>query len=569
MSYRNFLILSLVWIIAIYATIPSVSAVPKCEVLYQGDEVFLGEENCDLSRVISWQTTFAYYNSGYPGGIPDREVEVSGFMHNVYIDPAVYCVGTWYKYDFGDDDAGNMLAFVVKSGVRPEVYTNETPAPGTTPIIPTPPAKNIPKETHLYIARGDHGTLSYALDWNKTLQNTPMNGTIWLFGTSSSLTQVLDEPMVYNSNDTVNTYTISPEKSDTLTPGFYTGYIQFAGANGIKDVWYSQSHKIDDYRYNILETPYDDAVVPDVPLEGYVPSRVQEEFEKLAKSSRYSDDVLIPITMEVADPELTITNYWEELDFIVIQGTTNLEAGTPITIWIDPDQYPLPADKRAHTFNTTAIKETTTGYLLTVDDHKYIDEDGNPVLQARSSPRTFKISIPLLWGELGIGEHSVVAEVTKYNIDVTTTKIFAISGTWVNPTPVPEFKKVIVSEGGTHAVSLDNKTVFDSSGFPNGSVQPTIQAGTWDIDVNGNPVMRTTYPVVTLPPTPTLPPVNETLHPNVNTTARNNTRPITVATTIPTRTPIPVPTDDVTIPVSPVLALMGIAVVVLVKGRRR
>ena len=58
--------------------------------------------------------------------------------------------------------------------------------------------------------------------------------------------------------------------------------------------------------------------------------------------------------------------------------------------------------------------------------------------------------------------------------------------------------------------------------------------------------------------------VDPALHPNVNTSS--NVRP-TILSTPPPPTPVPTPTDDVVIPVSPVIALIGLAIVVLIKKR--
>ena len=581
MSYSKTITLSLLWVLAVIVLVPTVSAYYE---VMQGDIVYQ-DEIVDLSRVISFSGELAYFNSGEYGTTPSKTINAYtyGNLYAFKIQKEVFPVGNFFKWDGEYHRGENAFAFEVRSGTRINYSENQTmyPGKGTTPVptsTPVPPAYIIPKETHLLLARGDQNNITYGIDWSLT-KGSSQKGYIWLFGAKDS---ILGEEMVYTSSTSTNVYTFTPEKSQSLTPGWYTGVIQFSGMNGMKDAYYVAKHKLDDgYYHAILETPYDDEIIKDVPLEGFIPIRVSQELEKLLKPSLYADDIIIPITFELQEPSLMITDYWEESDDIVIQGTTNLAAGTRINLMLDPLQYPLVQDRLAHTYNTTAIKELTSGSLIPVNELKYIDNNGTPVMTSRSNPRTFSIRIPLPWGDLSIGRHVITASVEKYNITVSVDNEFDITGTWVEPTQPPIFRKVVVSSGGSHLI--DNRTgqVLDSSGFPNGSTVTTVPTGSWNVDVNGNPIPATTRPVVTLVTPLPLPPtqapnqgtisnsgstvyVDPALHPNVNTSS--NVRP-TILSTPPPPTPVPTPTDDVVIPVSPVIALIGLAIVVLIKKR--
>ena len=616
MSFRGFT-LSVTILLITLLSIPVVSAYTY--EVYQGDTVYM-DETVDISRVISWSGEWAYYNGGEEGDYPDMIVNFHdyGFMYKFKITKDKgFRIGKWFKYDgAGVDKAGYNLAFIIAPGVRNNTLISQldeikkgkaTPVPTGQPV----PESNtvIPQDTHLLLVRGDTGTLKYGLNWEQS-GGINQTGYIWLFGTHGDydltrgapfLTGTLaGVPMNYTSSDATSSYKFTPELSATLPEGWYTGYFQFVGKNGMQDVSYNPKHyiKFGDNRdgyYKILETPFDDEIIPDVILEGLIPMRYQQELELLAKPSKYFDDILIPITVEVVTPSISIGDYWEEADDIVIEGSTPMSAGTVITVIIDPEQYPLTMDKKEHTFTTPAInagkgvnsKGETSGESNCITTITDLDNNGfntsmyngtivhagfSSKTKCVSIPRIFTIRIPIEWGEMGIGRHTIRASINSNGVTTSMNKDFVISGEWVNPTPTPELRKVIVvREGGSHAVSLANGSVLDSSGFPNGSIttQPTLT-----IMVNGTVVNSTIsedlYMYISDNESVYMnqSEFNETLHPNVN---RSNVRPlVTLPPTPEEPTPEPTPTDDVSIPVNPFVVILAtlVAGIVLIRRKR-
>lgn len=515
----------------------------------QGDTLYLGE-TVDISRVMSWSGQFAYFTSNEPGDYPAKIIDVNdvGHMYNYYIDPTKYIVGTWYKWDGKDENAGNMLAFYIAPGIRNNTLISQINP--TTTLNPTPiqtmtlPAK-IPQNTHLLLARGDIGSLHYGLPYNQSY-GIKQQANLWLFGNSpdESINQanfmttgtLMGVPMNYTSNDGVYSFTFTPEISRNLQEGWYSGYFQFSGLNQRQDVYYETNHKVGDYRNTILETPYDDDKIPDVPLEGFIPFRIQQEFEKLESNSEYSDDILVPITVEVVTPTISIGDYWESNGNITIQGSTPMSEGTIITVMIDPDHYALLPEIRAHTFRTitknkivngveikeaeciTIINEMNDdGYNATMYNgtlSKGIQIGATPTkTKCTSVPRIYSISIPIKWNEMAIGSHTIYASIDAYGIKTSMNKDFQVTGEWVNPTPTKEFNKLImVKEGESHLVNRESGLNVNSNGFPNQTAIITPEV-TQPEDViifmnqTGNNTIQST-PIQTPVPTPIPTPVH-------------------------------------------------------------
>jgi hypothetical protein len=428
----------LLWIIgilliagAIIIFFPKVSAVYEIE--KQGDIVFQGEY-VDISRVMSWSGQFAWWASGNPTHVPDRIVDYNdqGFMHNYYIDPDKYVVGMWFKWDLEDEARGNMEAFEVRKGTRNETYPS---FPGRATPVPTPtpgqPAKNIPKDTHVLIARGDNGLLKYGLDYNQS-EGKEQSAYLWLFGTVDSKTKILGGPLTYHKNDSVYSYEFTPQMTEGLVEGWFIGYLQFTGPNGFQDVFYVPSHKFesDGEFHQTLDTPYDDKIIPDINLDPFIPIRISQEFEKLEKKSQYCDDILVPITMEVATPSINFREYYTSGNNITIQGDTTMAAGTMIVFMIDPQRWALPNDIKAHTWSTE-----TTG--------------------SQNEPRTFSMDMPINWKEMSVGaNHTVRATVEKNKIKVSQFKDFKVTDVYIVPTPTPERDRVLVEEYGWHVLNV-------------------------------------------------------------------------------------------------------------------
>jgi hypothetical protein len=381
---------------------------------------YLGEY-VDITKVVGWTGQFGFWY-GYPtaGSKPDIVVDATTFQHRYWIDPSKYKVGIWYKWDGAWESAANSEAFEIKYGTRPAPVPTE-PArynftdPKITPLVTPIPEEKAP--VHIVIARGDELTYSY-----KSSDTGINHGYIWLFG---KLQSVLGDEMERNSS--TYSYPFREEVTENLQPGWYYGYLQFS--NGRPDVWYNASHKVGDDMVPILETPYDDSIIPDVPTLGWLPEHIQADFELLESNKEYSKDILVKITMEVVDPTVQFTDYYEEDDDIVIMGKSPIVAGTNISFVIDPDHYTKGYSLTSHTFTTQLFGK--------------IDE-----------PRQFKISIPVDWDELSIGEHIVVSTLDRLKIHLTNKKEFDVTSIWANPTPIPVTEKVVVDGNGWHRVNV-------------------------------------------------------------------------------------------------------------------
>ena len=381
-------------------------------------------EYVDLSKVVGWTGQIAFWYSGYPSSIqkPDIIVDASSFQHRFWIDPAKFKVGMWYKWDGAYEDSSNPEAFEVKDGIR------SAPAPtdpasnftGVTPIVTAVPYQQ--ESVHLLMARGDQIEYPY---WNPNEKY----GYMWLFGkTKQILGEKMDSPTTGNNTFI---FPFSEEITQNFEAGWYSGYMQFS--NKRPDVFYNKSK-------NVLDTPYDDGMIPDVPLAGLTPDRIKAEFEKLEKNSAYSEDKLINITMEIKDPILQFTDYYEVGDSIIVQGKSTLSVGTNISFIVDPTRYMAGYSTSSHTV-----------WVLLKGE---LDE-----------PRTFTVTIPVEWSQMAIGRHEVVGTINKLKINLVQKKEFDITNIWVNPVPTTSTQKVIVEDGGWHRLNI-NTTVTGATPTP-------------------------------------------------------------------------------------------------------
>jgi len=292
------------------------------------------------------------------------------------------------------------------------------------------------------------------------------------------------------------------EYTNKFELGRYTGYLQFNGVNKRQDVFYDRAK-------NNLDSPYKN--VSPINLDPFIPERIKQEFEKLVNQTEYSDDLLIPITLNVMEPDVIITDYWEESDNIVIEGTTTMGEGTELVIELNPEHYALPAEIEA---NRHRVNATGSSKEL----------------------RKFSVSAQIKWDELSVGHHKMRVGINKYKINVSMDKDFEISGVWVMPTPTPSFRKIVIVEGGnTHQVDDKGRNINSTGTATNITTLPT--------------------------PTPTSVPTPK---------PTNRPKNVTVTPTpTPVPTPIPKPTDDITIPLNPLLPIGAVIVVGLMIMRRR
>jgi len=466
----------------------------------QGDTCYIGDY-ADLALVASWPDfQLAWCSSGDPGCGSPYVVDLGNEnQHKVYISKERFKTGNYYRWDGHWYSGENSFAMRVLQGPRPANETevivgNETVKESEI----TMPATNLPNSTHIVMSRGD--TLSYDYAISNTTDGH--HAFMWMFQSDISGTSkgVLGESMIYRSNDSTYNWGVTSELSEGIVSGKYSGYIQYTGSNNRQDVFYREHHKIDPVKIeyaDILDTLYDDDIIPDVNIVGLTPLLIKERFESLSLHE-YSDDTLIPVTMTVEDPVLLFTDYSTEDNNITVSGKTPMSAGTIVVFKLDPKQYALENDIRAHTWSTETVGS--------------IDEW-----------RTFNITIPINWEEMAVGaNHTVIASVDKNKIHIETSKDFKVSDIWVMPTPTPEREKVIVEDYGWHRVT------------------PTV-------------VVQETTPL--LIETPIV--VETTTSSNVTSNATQNVT-MTQTTSVPTRTPVPRDTN-IHVPIPAWIAVLAIA----------
>ena len=244
----------------------------------------------------------------------------------------------------------------------------------------------------------------------------------------------------------------------STTPGKYTGYVQFNGNNNLQDVYWNPTDKC-------LDTPYDDAIIPDVCPNVWNPASIKLEFENLVHTMRYSDDVLIPVTMTVTEPVIVIADIMQGDTTLQIFGTTSWSDGTELVMRLDPDNYALPRDIQTHTWKTYI-----TGNL--------------------QESRVFATTLNLDTTELYLGTHEIEMSVTKNKYVTTVYHNFRVSGIYVMPTPTPKFEKVILNMNGTRIATATPTIIQTSTPTPSPTFNPLTQTDTQNV----TPVERVTRP---------------------------------------------------------------------------
>jgi hypothetical protein len=405
MNTRNAVLLFIIAVllsIAVYYIAPPVSAIT----LGQGSIAYLGE-TVDLSLALSWPDfKIAWCKGSYYGCVPpDQVIEITGNMHNYYLDPGVFRTGTYYRWDGQWNRGENALAFKILPGTRPNTTVNTT-IPGSNQSFGNgTKTVSIEGPYHFIVARGDDPELILRIP--RTDQ-----AHMWMFGATK---YVIDSPIV--GSDYTYSYRMSPSDTFSTNPGEYKGYLQFNGINKIQDVYWNTIDKC-------LDTPYDDAIIPDVCPNLNNPANIKSLFEQLVHDSKYSDDVLVPVTMQVTEPEIVISDAYQDSDTLWISGKTTWGNGTAITIKLDEDNYKLPIDQRMHTWTVTA-----TGGL--------------------SEWRTFSTAVKVNMKDMYIGVHELKLTVNKNKYVTNVIHNFRITDTFIMPTPTPETKRVFTDMNGT------------------------------------------------------------------------------------------------------------------------
>lgn len=453
----------------------------------QGDLVYMNE-TIDLSLAVSWPDyTLAWCsNENYECDPPDQVIAITGNMHQYWIDPLKFKYGTYYRWDGEWHRGENAVAFTIVKGTR-----GDTQEGSAADSLVAPSHIKRPEGPHTWlVARGDD-PVAY------TSMNRTDDCYLWIFSNNNN---ILGKRMgASNTSNGLVTYSyhFSEEETMNMSVGTYTAYIQCVGRNGIPDIFIDGS---------VMDTLYDDAIIPDVTVGVWGDDNVQGQFDTLAKSLiRFAfDDTVVPITIRVEDPIVTVRSVERNDDDtkLYIYGVTAWQNQTRIIFRLDPDNYKLQQDIRLHTWTTNV-----TGTINT--------------------PRTFATAISLQKDELYVGMHEIVSNVEKKHDTGVTAYSFRITDIKVMPTPTPKTVRMIYgSDWKEIPVYSENKTEYTEAVVGD----PLLTS------VTPIPTKRTGYGVVI---TSSL-----TITPTPDTTTIVTTPPTTEPTSRPTTTPtvvVPLP----------------------------
>ena len=403
------------------------------------DDVYLGE-TVDISQAIAWPDYKIAWckNEGYECTPPDQIIQISGFMHSYFIDPETFHVGTYYRWSGEWSHGENMVAFYVRTGTRPVINITPTPTPTPTPEPGIDEEGNGPFE--YLVARGD----SFRVDLHFTKDSDVCSGAnaqeyqgfLWLFGDAGTTKMILNDPLIKHGTD--YEYTMTSGETGNLDTGTYTGYLQFTGKNTLQDIYWNADKKC-------FDSPYSDLIVPDTcpsPEQLLYPRNVKEMFNTKVTSAKYSDDILVPITMEVVNPEVVVGDIIQGDGTLWMTGHTSWRDGTTVMIRLDADNYVKTEDKRLHTWTTTAHGDI-------------------------GSPRRFNTTIPFDTDELFIGTHELRFTVEQNGYLIDAYHDFYVGAAYVMPTPTPYIEKYVANTNGTPIRVLTEATTAIPTIVPN------------------------------------------------------------------------------------------------------
>jgi hypothetical protein len=208
----------------------------------------------------------------------------------------------------------------------------------------------------------------------------------------------------------------------------------------------------------------------------------------MVRDKKWSDDLLIPITLTVKEPEIRIADITQGQDKMWISGVTTWCEGTEIVLRLDPDNYATAQDKRLHTW-TTVVNGSLTDY------------------------RRFDQVVPIQVEDLYIGMHEIKMTVDKNNYVTDVYHDFRVTGTYVFPTPTMEFQKYITNVDGS-PMQVVTTVVPTQTPVPAVAITPdpteeitvpetTVPAPT-TVPTAANPTHVSTTPSITLPLSPVL-----------------------------------------------------------------
>lgn len=377
------LFLALVMLIMLLALISPVQA--AIIEVHQGDTVYQGE-TADLSLVSGWDFTLAYWNeTSTPGDTPPALVlEVYEKLEKTVISPERFPVGTYYSWAGEWEDAGNNLAFYVERGPRP--LPTPTPKVNTTDQVTNQKTNEtvtaragipIKPIADLLIARGDPLTI-----------NLDGPARAWVFGQTD---------MIAPRGTTRDAVTFTGDETGSLSTGRYGVLIQYPGNNTIYEVtWNKATHELD--------SPYKAVEPRDV--SGYQPWMILTPLREMVNDPDNSDDQIKVYTLEIQNPEITITGIdeieEESKTSLIVRGYTNVKAGSVLKFVIDKESWPIPATLAKHTYATEALDE------------------------GPGNMRDFTIRLPLDYSELATGQHFITGITPQGSESVVSFHIYDI-----------------------------------------------------------------------------------------------------------------------------------------------
>lgn len=483
-------------VVVLIATLFLCSTVSGYYQVRQGDIVYMGE-TVDIRQAISWPDyQLAYCNAtNYECNPPDQIITVGGYQSRYYIDPAIFRYGTYYRWSGEWNSAENQVAFTVIKGMREDGVAK----PIELPVEIDVGIKDVEGPFTYIISRGDTTTVDSLLERKDTCHLWVFSDTVKTYNLPMKISAPVQEFNKY-------TFTFNNALTMAMGAGKYQGYIQCDGTNGIQDIFVDG---------DVLDTPYDDSVIPDVEIQSWNTINMKRKFDMLRTSMTKPafDDKLYEVMVEVTEPYVTITDIYRnnEETRLYISGITSWADNTTLQFQIDPEQYPLAQDLRWHTFEAYA-------------------------LGGIDAPRRFSTSIDIEKRELSVGSHSIVMKAIGKPTDAVSTYEFKVLEALVKPTPTPYIRKVLSG--------IDGK------------------------EIQVNPAEATTTPTpTTIPPTTVIPttviPTPTPSHSTV-TIINEDENTVVVVRTTPEK-PVKTPTTPVVVPVPIGIVILSIALAIGVK----
>lgn len=297
----------------------------------------------------------------------------------------------------------------------------------------------------VYIARGDN--LSFSIP------SIGMGDYMWLWifhdlQDSRSNYYLLDKNVSVRhkliNGKVIAEFSLNDYEISSLDTGLYHIYVQSAGGNRIKEVYYNESKKEIRTIYN-----YEYSGLKPVNIDAKPTTLINQTLHDFIAES---DDWLEEFDLIVEDPWIKLTDRYihEDSDIVTVTGTTNLDNSHYMDIWVDNGlkfkfhtyisqtsnqssnywsyDMPLTKEEMAPGYHTIYIK-SDTGQLLTTTIRKNIEF--NKPTPLPTTPKSYFV----------IGENDFITQ-TPTPVPIITTPTPEITYaieivTPYIPTPVP------------------------------------------------------------------------------------------------------------------------------------